>query len=77
MRKTSRRAWRVVGGGVGAVTLLGIGYVATRWLRYGHVRKRPGPPSLLDRFSRNAKSWSGTRLAWLLRRTSPTLRHAR
>jgi len=50
MRKTSRRAWRVVGGGVGAVTLLGLGYVATRWLRYGHVRKRGGPPTLLDRF---------------------------
>ena len=50
MRKTSRRAWRVVGGGVGAVTLLGLGYVATRWMRYGHVRKRRGPPTLLDRF---------------------------
>lgn len=50
MRKTSRRAWRVVGVGAGAVTLLGIGYVATRWLRYGHVRKRRGPPTLLDRF---------------------------
>jgi len=49
MRKTSRRAWRVVGG-VGAVTLLGIGYVATQWLRYGHVRTRRGPPTLLDRF---------------------------
>ena len=50
MRNTSRHAWRVVGGGVGAVTLLGLGYVATQWLRYGHVRKRGGPPTLLDRF---------------------------
>jgi hypothetical protein len=50
MRKTSRRTWRVVGGGIGAVTLFGLGYVATRFLRYGHVRKRPGPPTLLDRF---------------------------
>ena len=50
MRKTSRHAWPVVGGGVGAVTLLGLGYVATQWLRYGHVRKRGGPPTLLDRF---------------------------
>jgi len=50
MRTTSRRAWRVVGGGVGAATLLGLGYVATQWLRYGHVRKRRGPPTLLDRF---------------------------
>jgi len=50
MRTTSRHAWRVIGGGVGAVTLLGLGYVATRWLRYGHVRKPRGPPTLLDRF---------------------------
>ena len=49
MRTTSRRAWRIVGG-VGAVTALGLGYVATQWLRYGHVRKRRGPPTLLDRF---------------------------
>ena len=32
------------------MTLLGLGYVATRWLRYGHVRRGPGPPTLLDRF---------------------------
>ncbi len=50
MAKTSRRAWRVVGGGVGALTLFGLGYVATRWLLYGHVRKRRGPLTLLDRF---------------------------
>ena len=50
MRNTSRRAWRVVGGGVGAAALVGVGYVATQWLRYGHVRKRRGPPTLLDRF---------------------------
>jgi len=50
MSKTSRRPWRVVGGGVGAVTLFGLGHVATRWLRYGHVPKRKGPPTLLDRF---------------------------
>ena len=50
MRTTSRRAWRVIGGGVGAATLLGLGYVATQWLRYGHVRKRRGPPTRLDRF---------------------------
>jgi hypothetical protein len=50
MSKTSRRAWRVVGGGVGAITLFGLGHVATRWLRYGHVPKRKGPPTLLDRF---------------------------
>ena len=32
------------------MTALGLGYVATQWLRYGHVRKRRGPPTLLDRF---------------------------
>ena len=50
MTKTSRRAWRVVGGGVGVLALFGLGHVATRWLRYGHVRTRRGPPTLLDRF---------------------------
>jgi hypothetical protein len=50
MRKTSRRGWRVVGGGLGAVTLLGLGYVTTQWLRYGRVRRRRGAPTLLDRF---------------------------
>ena len=50
MRKTSRRAWRVVGGGASAMALVGLGYVATEWLRYGRVRKRRGPPTLLDRF---------------------------
>jgi hypothetical protein len=29
---------------------LGLGYVATQWLRYGHVRRRRGTPTLLDRF---------------------------
>ena len=50
MSANSRRAWRVVGGGVGAAMVFGLGYVATRWLRYGHVRKRRGRPTLLDRF---------------------------
>jgi hypothetical protein len=50
MRKTSHRAWRVVGGGVGVVTLVGLGYIAAQWLRYGHVRQRRTPLTLLDRF---------------------------
>jgi len=50
MHRTSDRAWRGVAGGVGAATLLGLGYVTAHWLRYGHVRKRVGPPTLLDRF---------------------------
>jgi hypothetical protein len=37
------------------VTLFGIGHVAARWLRYGHVRKRRGPPTLLDRFLPNCE----------------------
>src|SRR5690349_9141841 len=53
MSNSSRRAWRVVEAGVGAVTLFGLGHVATRWLRYGHTRKRKGPPTLLDRFLPN------------------------
>lgn len=32
------------------MALFGLGYVATRWLRYGHVPKRSGPHTLLDRF---------------------------
>ena len=50
MRNTSRRTWRVVGGGAGAAALVGLGYVATQWLRYGHVRNHRGPPTLIDRF---------------------------
>lgn len=50
MRKTSSRARRILGGGAGAVTLLGLGYVTSQWLRYGHVRRRRAAPTLLDRF---------------------------
>ena len=50
MRTTARRTWRIVGEGVGAATLLGLGFIATQWLRYGRVHKRRGPPTLLDRF---------------------------
>jgi hypothetical protein len=32
------------------VTLFGLGHVAARWLRYGHVPARKEPPTLLDRF---------------------------
>jgi hypothetical protein len=32
------------------VVLFGLGHAAARWLRYGHVPKRAGPPTLLDRF---------------------------
>ena len=50
MRSTSRRAWRIVGGGVGAAAMLGLGHVATAWLRYGRVRGNRTAPTLLDRF---------------------------
>lgn len=50
MKKTTNRAWRVVGGGMGAAALLGIGHLATTWYRYGRAVKRAGPPTLLDRF---------------------------
>ena len=50
MTKTSSRAWRIVGGGVGAATVVGLGHVAATWLRYGHVAKRGRELTLLDRF---------------------------
>ena len=50
MSKTSSRAWRVVGGGLGAAALYGLGRVATTWLRYGRAPKRRGAPTLLDRY---------------------------
>lgn len=50
MSKTSNRAWRLVGGGVGAVALYGLGRVAATWFRYGRVTKTGTPDTLLDRF---------------------------
>lgn len=52
MSTTSKRAWRVVGGGVGAAALFGLGHVAATWLRYGRVAKRgqEEEPTLLDQF---------------------------
>jgi hypothetical protein len=51
MRTASHRAARLIGGGVVAAALFGLGHVATSWLRYGRVPKRRGdPPTLLDRF---------------------------
>jgi hypothetical protein len=50
MRSTSRRGWRIAGGAIGAAALVGLGHVATSWIRYGRVRRRQTPPTLLDRF---------------------------
>jgi len=50
MRTRSRRAWRIVGGGVGAVALIALGQAAATWLRYGRVARASSAPMLLDRF---------------------------
>ena len=50
MRTRSRRAWRIVGGGVGAVALIALGQAAATWLRYGRVARTSSAPGLLDRF---------------------------
>jgi hypothetical protein len=44
------RAGRILGGGVAAAALVGIGYVAWTWRRYGRVEHRGGQDPLLDRF---------------------------
>jgi hypothetical protein len=44
------RAGRILGGGVAAAALVGIGYVAWTWRRYGRVAHRGGQDPLLDRF---------------------------
>src|ERR671910_3910006 len=43
-------AAKLAGRGVGALALLGVGYLATNWLRYGKVSTRGKPDRLLDRF---------------------------
>lgn len=50
MGTASKRVWRVVGGGIGAAALFGLGHVATTWIRYGRVAKHGEPATLLDRF---------------------------
>lgn len=50
MKSTSSRAWRIVGGSVGAAALFGLGHLATAWLRYGRVRRNGAALTLLDRF---------------------------
>lgn len=44
------RAGRILAGGVAAAVLVGIGYVAWTWRRYGRVEHRGGQDPLLDRF---------------------------
>lgn len=51
MSKTTKRAWRVVGGGVGAAAIVGLGHVAATWFRYGRpAGKGDDSPTLLDTF---------------------------
>ena len=50
MSRASKRAWRIVGGGVGVAALFGLGHVAATWIRYGRVAKHGKPATLLDRF---------------------------
>jgi hypothetical protein len=50
MNARLRRVATVAGGGLGALALLGVGYVATSWMRYGKVSTNGKPDPLLDRF---------------------------
>jgi hypothetical protein len=50
MTKGSRRAGWIVGGGVGAAALVGLGYLATTWHRYGRVGTIDDDHSLLHQF---------------------------
>ena len=50
MSRGLRRAAWIAGGGVGATVLLGLGYVATTWHRYGRVATNGEDHSLLHQF---------------------------
>jgi hypothetical protein len=50
MNAAAKRVGWIAGGAVGLAALVGIGSVATPWLRYGHARKSDGPPVLLDHY---------------------------
>ena len=66
MSKTSTRAWRAVGSGVGAAALVGLGHVAATWLRYGRAAKpRESTPTLLDQYlpSYEVRDRHATRIA--------------
>jgi|SRR6266542_2850406 len=50
MREILKRTGRVIGAGAGAVTLLGLGYIAVTWFRCGKVARVGRAETLLDRF---------------------------
>lgn len=52
MSTTLGRAGRIAGGGIGAAALLGLGWAARTWLRYGHAARDGSGDASLDRFVR-------------------------
>ena len=50
MQRPVRRAGWIAGGAAGAAAVLGVGYVASAWLRYGRPSRDAEPDELLDRF---------------------------
>jgi hypothetical protein len=65
MNARLRSVAKVAGGGVGALALLGVGYVTTSWMRYGKVSTNGKPDPLLDRFmaSYEVREYHETRVA--------------
>ncbi|HEX6057656.1 MAG TPA: hypothetical protein VFZ11_01470 [Gemmatimonadaceae bacterium] len=52
MNSTLGRAGRIAGSSIGAAALLGLGYAARTWLRYGHAARDGAGDASLDRFMR-------------------------
>ena len=50
MNAPTRRVGRIVGRGAGALAVLGVGYLASNWYRYGKVSSQGKPDPLLDLF---------------------------
>jgi hypothetical protein len=50
MKATTRKTLAAAGAAAGTAALLGAGYAATTWLRYGRPRRGARPDPLLDRF---------------------------
>ncbi|HEU5169508.1 MAG TPA: hypothetical protein VFU46_03160 [Gemmatimonadales bacterium] len=50
MKRALKRAGLIAGGAAGAAALLGVGYAATTWYRYGRAGRGRAPDPLLDGF---------------------------
>src|SRR5919108_2746841 len=50
MKQVLRRAAGLIGAGLGAAALLGLGYVGVTWSRYGKINHRRRGDRMLDRF---------------------------